>query len=1111
MLIKEKIDLWRDLFYGRQEVFAIKETFFNQKENRTIVQYNPVLRDKTNKTGETAEEKFLPLTDNYIENHIKGYMELMIYMLHVDRTLRFAAIDFDKGHSFEDVLKCKSIIAGSHGIPCYVARSTKKGYHLYLFFDKPIEAKFVTSYINQVYTEIGWMAECHNDGRALPETFPKTIALRNSTSTGYGIKPPMWGKGLLEDRNCWVNDQDKPLGTEDEQWDFMQSIRKIEVEGFLSFIEKSGFPVAEVRISEKRGAVAQSDYKRTTPYVAPTDGDLNRVVQGCNAMKRMWEGNQAEMPHHGHVAILSWALQTSNGLGVIRERWNNSPQCEQQIRYAIETCQQPWTCKAMQEHGLCLKGKDPRFASEEGKPTDACFKKSPPKEMVNGKLEINPSNLPETDWADPSPVRLRVEIKRLDPDEIKKEIDELDKEDPEIGDKITKLYSKIVLIRETKVRQSLEKHLKARKLAKVSDLREIAREARDSNKEASMDAIHSDVNVIEELGVFYTRIQPKGYGIRTLDEEGNEITTPLCNFEVEFEKSTTRHTMIHGDASELKGHILTVERRIPFVLSAEDIYSNMKLARVFGIYGKNLCLFESSRLDKIRIAMMRFGSRNMTEEHRYEDYGWDCYDKPTVYRSGKWNITAHGFACDENSIVDMAGSEYARHLSIEKISNDEFTKLIHHIKNDLLPFQDSIITYTTLAHTLQSAIQMAFLPFKKSPILWIQGLTGTGKSAIAEILQNFHGNFPRVLNIQGTHRGLEGYAMSFKDSMLVLDDYKDQQHRDMMIKFIQPAYDRSARARLNKDLSQAVTPYNRGSLMVSAEDRPSSEASTLARCIIIECEQSKEDERVTDKRYKNLLGMKHLFSGVMGRFIHFMLASYGEAIDELAKKYLDYEALLKEEIRGAQNSHRIAQNLAANYLTWELFTEFLLQENMITQKEQGEYQEKHWQHVLRLRNRAVTLCGQEQASNVFIECLKEVIMSGSAKVEGMANTNDHASTVGFIDDPKAGIVYIIPGVAVGLVRHLLREKGSGMSHSQDSVGKQLVQDGVIRVKDPNRTTIRRTYRGQRHVVWAFDSVKSELGPMLRDENHEVSTNNVQEVTQDNIVPVRKGMVNLNSI
>ena len=32
MLIKDKVDLWRNRFYGRQEVFGIKETFFSKKK-----------------------------------------------------------------------------------------------------------------------------------------------------------------------------------------------------------------------------------------------------------------------------------------------------------------------------------------------------------------------------------------------------------------------------------------------------------------------------------------------------------------------------------------------------------------------------------------------------------------------------------------------------------------------------------------------------------------------------------------------------------------------------------------------------------------------------------------------------------------------------------------------------------------------------------------------------------------------------------------------------------------------------------------------------------------------------------------------------------------------
>ena len=165
MLLKEKIQLWRERFYGRQEVFGYKKSFFSAKKGEAVSQYIPMYREKyktkeerKNKNFKTASELYIPLGDNHIENHIKGIMELLIYVLQKDHTSHFCALDFDLKHSFAEVVATKRILI-SHGIHCEIARSTSKGHHIYIFFDGPIPGE-VSSLSSIVLGKVS--------GRALP-------------------------------------------------------------------------------------------------------------------------------------------------------------------------------------------------------------------------------------------------------------------------------------------------------------------------------------------------------------------------------------------------------------------------------------------------------------------------------------------------------------------------------------------------------------------------------------------------------------------------------------------------------------------------------------------------------------------------------------------------------------------------------------------------------------------------------------------------------------------------------------------------------------------------------------------------------------------------------
>ena len=1097
MLLKDKISLWRNRFFGRQESFGSKVSYFNKKKNKMVTHYvaefADAYKDSEARKGVTIEntsaaEYFIPLQDNHVEGHLKGFKELLIYVLQTNGTTKFAALDFDTKHTFEDVLKCYDMISIAHQIPCYIARSTTKGHHLYLFFDDFIEAKYVTSYVAHVYEELGFLENHRNGVKPIPETFPKTIAVPDALSTGYGIKPPMQGEGMGRDMNCWVdaeNGMDVPIGNSgnsDEQWDYFASTEKIKVQDFKDFLDKSRIAVEEIRVSEKRGVVPQ-DRRRTIEYKPPNDGDIHRVIQGCPAMKAYWEGSEADFKHHARVALVSWAMQTKNGLEVLQERWKGSDQTESQIQYAIDNVQQPWTCKAVQDHNCCILGRDPKFCSGQSKNgtgmdlTDHCFRKASPKETINGKLVSNPRNLAESEWADPSPVRLRIELKRVTVNGLKEEIDELSKDDPELGIKVAEVYSKMLHLKDKKKRAEVETHLKSKKLAKVKELKEIAKEAKAQRQIESEREVEDSGRSRPANGYNYALGEDGGYALLDYDAEGGVTEKPICNFQIDLQHDVHVHSLIKDDTQTFSGQLVMGEKKKRFQISADDYATNVKFAQAITRCGRLEALVPTYNLDHLRAAVHLFGRKNMKVEHRYEDYGFENYREPVTFRASKWNITADGFTGEDDSYVDLSGGGHAQYLDIEKIGNAQFAELINIIRNDYFNFQEHKLTYTTLAHTLQATIQLAFFPLAEAPVLWIQGLTGAGKTTLSKFAQSFHGDFPRLLNVTGTTKAIEYMSMLFKDSLLVLDDYKEGYNRGTILKLIQSIYERSARLRLKTNLDQAQAPYCRGLMMMTAEDAPSSEASALARCLYLEAPQisSARDDSDKDSFYRIQDNMKH-FSGITGRFIHYVVNMYSKN-ETLKDDFRGIYDSFAGPVLSLQNGIRAAQNVSANFLTWKLFCDFMRHNMLITREEHSDYLEEHRKNLCEIRDNLVQACFREQASNVFLDALRESILSGRLRIDGMQNNaNDRADTVGYITDPTEFTVYLLPGVAMGEVKRVMKLRGAPISHSKDAIGKQLLQDGYINKVGNETIPLRKYYQGSRSYVWSVDSRKFGIGP-----------------------------------
>lgn len=1095
--LEKKILFWKERFHGRQEVFGRKISYFSHEEGKMVSTYNPVYVEKyrskearKNQVFSSPSELYQPLTNTDISGHLDGTAELLIYVLHAEGTCKFAAMDFDHQHSWEDVRLITDTLKAL-GVPHGIARSTTKGHHVYIFFDRHIEAKYVTSFVHYVYQQVGFHDRLKNgeygkNGKpwSNPEMFPKTISLGDAVSTGYGIKPPMHGAGMQRSQNCWVDENDKPIGgvgNSPEQWEYFAAIPTMAVKDFLKLIEDKEIPVDSIRLSEKRGAVKQREYKRVTEYKPPEDGDFMLIVNGCPSLKRIWAASNAEMSHEARVALLSFALRTKNGISILRERFGNSEAAEKQIQYAIDTSQSPWTCQTMQQYGICVTGRDPvkqtgLSKDAHGVPlNDHCFERVPPRETVNGKVVINPNNVPEDEWPWPSPVRLRVPYKVVSIDTVKTEIDALDKDDIMLSEKISALFKTIVSLRDTKLRKEAVDYLKARKLISAKDINTFEKEAKREKAAERAREVSVDTGFREVNGTRYSTIEGGGYAIVHVDAEGELTFNPISNFEIVFKEDVTKHTIMGEKIRTFDGHIVCAGRNIAFRVSSEEWYNNSKLAVVLGTCVGTSGNFAPTELNHIRNATHAFGGVNLTRKETYEDYGFDDIRKPTVYRSTKYNITATSFDNETDSYVDLSDGVEARNLCLAPISKEDFIQTVKVIKTDLLNLQSHYITYTVIAHTFQAAIHNVYIPMPESPILWLQGLTGSGKSQLAKFAQSFHGNFEKLVSIQTTSRSLETYTMLFKDALLVLDDYKEAFFREGTIKLIQKIYDRAARGRLGTNLKQSATINARGLVMVTAEDAPTSEASVIARLILIESKErtSGHSIKATDALRK-VVAAQPYFNGVMCKFIQYMLQNYPKP-EVVHSKFFELTDLLRNKIKDEQNSTRIANNLAANYLTWELFLEFLMFEGVLSKDEFSQFRQTHWENIEGLRTGLVSACGREQASNVFLHYLRELILSGKYKIDGLGNDNKNAQSIGWVDHQESDTVFLFPSICVGLVKKVAKELGSSISHSEDSIGKQLIQDKIItQIDGKYGSRVRRRYKGTRTLVWAVSAELSGL-------------------------------------
>ena len=277
---QEKINLYKSLFVGRQDVFALR--WFNAKSKKSG--YSPVCANKW-VVGKCDLKKYtcatcpfkmpVALNDTYIFNHLAGRDEFCrdvigLYPLMEGNLCRFLAMDFDAhapkaqtkiisthanerseyahvpkaqmsitsnnangaaatySHANENAQWKKDILAvqqafSDFGIPSYIEVSRSgNGGHLWIFFDEEISARTARNLGSAIIKFA--MQKRHS----IPfESFDRFFPNQDEIPTGgYGnlIALPLQGRAVKDGHSVFV---DENCTAYPDQWKFLSGVQKV--------------------------------------------------------------------------------------------------------------------------------------------------------------------------------------------------------------------------------------------------------------------------------------------------------------------------------------------------------------------------------------------------------------------------------------------------------------------------------------------------------------------------------------------------------------------------------------------------------------------------------------------------------------------------------------------------------------------------------------------------------------------------------------------------------------------------------------------------------------------------------------------------------------------
>ena len=274
--LQEKVDLFRSLFKGREDVFARR--WYSRTSGKSG--YQPVCknewsqpcRERNHKCDDCPNRQFLPITNDDLYRHLSGKDAegkdvIGLYVLNEDNTCHLLCADFDDKnceHGFQDDVLAYVGVCKSWDIPCSIERSRSgNGAHVWIFFETPIMATRARRLGNAILTEA-----MNRNGKigfkSYDRFFPNQDMLPEG---GFGnlVALPLQGQARKNGNSVFVNEQFEPYA---DQWEFLLNVEKLNETTLEEILKRNANaqPLGELsRTSEKK------------PWEIPAATNIERV------------------------------------------------------------------------------------------------------------------------------------------------------------------------------------------------------------------------------------------------------------------------------------------------------------------------------------------------------------------------------------------------------------------------------------------------------------------------------------------------------------------------------------------------------------------------------------------------------------------------------------------------------------------------------------------------------------------------------------------------------------------------------------------------------------------------------------------------------------------
>ncbi|MEL6536069.1 MAG: DEAD/DEAH box helicase family protein, partial [Bacteroidota bacterium] len=241
---EEKLAIFKNLFRGREDVFAIRWEKGAKSGYMPAYAYDRYdFQQHKRKGGSLSNyphKEFIPLSDREYLRHFSGQQFIGVYPLLPDHTSWFIAADFDKQSWMEDCRTFRKACLAL-GIPSYWERSRSgAGGHIWVFFAQPYPAAKSRRIMLEILHQSG-LASRFDKSTSFDRLFPNQDTL-SGKGLGNLMALPLQKYTWAKDNGCFLDDHGVSYA---DQWGYLKTVNRATVSQ-LDELYTQLFPKTEI-------------------------------------------------------------------------------------------------------------------------------------------------------------------------------------------------------------------------------------------------------------------------------------------------------------------------------------------------------------------------------------------------------------------------------------------------------------------------------------------------------------------------------------------------------------------------------------------------------------------------------------------------------------------------------------------------------------------------------------------------------------------------------------------------------------------------------------------------------------------------------------------------